>query len=124
VSGVFLIEGGLYRQGEETCVAVHIECIRKTNQCEMIEVSILKLPILPYPEIGPIKLYDPIRIVEWTRESLIAEGNTTSCQSTQLTVDFGQHKAHLIETPRCPPGASAPIVKEVRTFRTNPSRTD
>ena len=37
-SGAFLIEGGLYREGKDMCRAVHIECAKKPNQCDMIEV--------------------------------------------------------------------------------------
>ena len=60
-SGIFLIEGGLYRQATiATCIAVHIDCSKETSLCQMVEVRILKLG--PYPEIGPITLTDPMRI--------------------------------------------------------------
>jgi hypothetical protein len=81
-TGAFLIEGGLYREGEVgTCVAVHIECLKKMNQCDMVEVLILKLG--PYPEIGPINLADPMRIAAWTKDGLTAAGDTHLCQRTQ-----------------------------------------
>ena len=114
ISGAFLIEGGLYREGElGTCMAVHIECHKKINQCEMVEVPILKLG--PYPEIGPINLTDPMRIVEWTKDGLTATGDTHFCQRTQLNVDFIHRKVQLVATPRCPPGGPA-VIEEVRTF--------
>jgi hypothetical protein len=113
-SGIFSIDGGLYREGEAgTCVAVHIDCFKKTNQCDMVEVQILKLG--PYPEIGPITPTDPMRIVEWTKDGLTAAGDTHLCQRTQLNVDFVHRKVQLVATPRCPPGGPA-VIDEVRTF--------
>jgi hypothetical protein len=113
-TGAFLIEGGLYREGEVgTCVAVHIECHKKMNQCDMIEVMILKLG--PYPEIGPITLTDPMRIGEWTKNGLTAAGDTHLCQRTQLNVDFVHRKVQLVATDRCHPGEPA-VIEEVRTF--------
>jgi hypothetical protein len=100
-SGVFLIEGGLYQEGEVgTCVAVHIECLKKMNQCDMVEVSILKVV---YPEIGPITLKNPMRIAAWTKDGLTAAGDTHPCQRIQLNVDFVHRKVQLVATPRCSP---------------------
>jgi hypothetical protein len=114
-SGVFLIEGGLYREGEVgTCLAVHVECLKKMNQCDMVEVAILKVG--PYPEIGPITLADPMRVVAWTKDGLSAAG-TYVCQRTELNVDFVHRKVQLVTTPRCPPGRPA-VIEEVRTFPT------
>jgi len=113
-TGAFLIEGGLYREGEVgTCVAVHIECLKKMNQCDMVEVMILKLG--PYPEIGPINLTDPMRIAAWTKDGLTAAGDTHLCQRTQLNVDFVHRKVQLVATDRCHPGEPA-VIEEVRTF--------
>ena len=86
---------------------------KKMNQCEMVEVQILILG--PYPEIGPINLTDPMRIVEWTKDGLTATGDTHLCQRTQLNVDFVHRKVQLVATPRCPPGGPA-VIEEVRTF--------
>jgi len=114
-TGAFLIEGGLYREGEVgTCVAVHIECLKNMNQCDMVEVMILKLG--PYPEIGPINLTDPMRIAAWTKDGLTASGNTHLCQHTPLNVDFVQRKVQLVATDRCHPGNPA-VIEELRTFR-------
>jgi hypothetical protein len=113
-SGAFLIEGGLYREGEVgTCVAIHIECLKNTNQCEMVEVQMLKLG--PYPEIGPITLTNPMRIGEWTKDGFTASGDTHLCQRTQLNVDFVHRKVQLVATDRCHPGEPA-VIEEVRTF--------
>jgi hypothetical protein len=113
-NGAFLIEGGLYRKGEVgTCSAVHIECLKKMNQCDMVEVRILKLG--PYPEIGPINLTDPMRIVAWTKDGLTASGDTHLCQHTQLNVDFAHRKVQLVATDRCHSGEPA-VIEEVRTF--------
>jgi hypothetical protein len=113
-NGAFLIEGGLYREGEVgTCLAVHIECLKKMNQCDMVEVRILKLG--PYPEIGPINLTDPMRVVAWTKDGLAAAGDTHLCQRTRLNVDFVHRKVQLVATDRCHPGAPA-VIEEVRTF--------
>jgi hypothetical protein len=113
--GSFDIDGGLYRQGLiARCIAVHIDCSKEANQCRMVEVGILKLG--PYPEIGPITLTDPMRIVEWTKDGLVAAGQTHACQSTQLSVDFTHRKVQLVSTPLCPPGG-APVIEELRTFR-------
>jgi hypothetical protein len=113
-SGAFLIEGGLYREGQiGTCAAVHIECLKNTNQCEMVEVDILKLG--PYPEIGPITLTNPMRIGEWTKDGLTAAGDTNLCQRTQLNVDFVHRKVQLVATDLCHPGEPA-VIEEVRTF--------
>jgi hypothetical protein len=93
-TGAFLIEGGLYREGEVgTCVAVHIECLKKMNQCDMVEVMILKLG--PYPEIGPINLTDPMRIAAWTKDGLTAAGDTHLCQP------------HSAKRRFCPPKGTA-----------------
>ena len=114
ISGAFVIEGGLYREGEVgTCVAVHIECLKKMNQCDMVEVQILKLG--PYPEIGPINLTDPMRIAAWTKDGLTAAGDTHRCQRTQLNVDFVHRQVQLVATDRCHPGNPA-VIWEVRTF--------
>ena len=113
-TGAFLIEGGLYREGEVgTCVAVHIECLKNMNQCDMVEVMILKLG--PYPEIGPINLTDPMRIAAWTKDGLTAAGDTHLCQHTQLNVDFVHRKVQLVVMDRCHPGNPA-VIEEVRTF--------
>jgi hypothetical protein len=113
-SGAFLIEGGLYREGEVgTCVAIHIECLKNTNQCDMVEVQILKLG--SFPEIGPITLTNPMRIGEWTKDGLTASGDTHLCQRTQLNVDFVHRKVQLVAMDRCHPGEPA-VIEEVRTF--------
>jgi hypothetical protein len=92
------------------------ECLKKMNQCDMIEVRILKLG--PYPEIGPINLTDPMRIVAWTKDGLTAAGDTHLCQRTQLNVDFVHRKIQLVATDRCHPGNPA-VIEEVRTFPTS-----
>jgi len=79
----------------------------------MVEVQILKLG--PYPEIGPINLTDPMRIVAWTKDGLTAAGDTHLCQRTQLNVDFVHRKVQLVATDRCHPGKPA-VIEEVRTF--------
>ena len=109
-TGAFLIEGGLYQEGEVgTCMAVHIECHKNLHQCEMVEVLILKLG--PYPEIGPINLTGPMRIGQWTKDGLTAAGD----QPTHLNVDFVHRKVQLVATDRCHPGKPA-VIEEVRTF--------
>jgi hypothetical protein len=114
ISGAFVIEGGLYREGDVgTCVAVHIECIKKKNQCDMVEVPILKLG--SYPEIGSINLTDSMSIAAWTKDGLTAAGDTHLCQRTQLNVDFVYRKVQLVAMDRCHPGKPA-VIEEVRTF--------
>ena len=103
-----------HQEGEVgTCVAVHIECLKKMNQCDMVEVTILKVGV--YPEIGPITLNNPMRIAAWTKDGLTAAGDTHLCQRTQLNVDFVHRKVQLVATDRCHPGKPA-VIEEVRTF--------
>jgi hypothetical protein len=112
-SKVFVIDGGLVRNGTALCIAVSIQCSRETNICEMIEVPLLK--IMSHFEIGPITLTDPMHIVEWTKHGLIAAGQTHLCQRTQLSVDFDERKVQFVKTPLCPPGKPA-RVEELQTF--------
>jgi hypothetical protein len=111
--GIFQIDGGLFRNGlVARCIAVHIECLKETKQCQMVEVRLLR--IKPYPEIGPITITDPMNIVEWTQTGLMAAGKTHICQWTQLSVDFVARRVQLVATPRC--GATTPVVEELKTF--------
>src|ERR1700730_41686 len=93
--GIFLIEGGLFRNGlVARCIAVHIECLKETKQCQMVEVRLLR--VKPYPEIGPITVTDPMNVIEWTRTGLMATGKTHLCQWTQLSVDFVARRVQLV----------------------------
>jgi hypothetical protein len=58
------------------------------NQCDMVSVQTLKLG--PYPEIGPITLADPMRVVAWTKDGLsAAHGSMIRAAGTRISGMFG-----------------------------------
>jgi hypothetical protein len=73
-NGAFQVDGGLIaHNGSPLCVAVHIECVKETKQCQMVEVHLMR--IKPFPEIGPIFINNPMQITAWSKNGLTATGH-------------------------------------------------
>jgi hypothetical protein len=95
--GVFSIDGGPFKDGKNTCQAIHIDCLKQTGSCQTATAAVM-VEQDRHPRIIGIFVSDEMKINRWTEDEIIASGQTHLCKWSQLFVNYKSRKVRVVET--------------------------
>jgi hypothetical protein len=102
----FVADGELVgNDGHHSCIAVTIECSKKTMVCMMVDVPVKK--IMGNWEIITIVPQMDLPISTWNDRFIISVGQSALCLRREITVDIDRHRIRVVETNSCYPSLSA-----------------
>jgi hypothetical protein len=106
LNDVFVADGELVEEdGHHSCIAVTIECYKKTNVCMMVDVPVQK--IMGQWEIVSITPQMDIPISTWNDHFIISVGQSAVCLRREITIDIVRQRIRIVETNSCYTSISA-----------------
>ena len=102
----FVADGELVKDdGSHTCIAMNIQCDKKSKACETTDVPVLKLSG-GWEILGIFRRQDmPISV--WNDRLIISAGPADLCLQREITVDIEKQRIRVVETSPCQPSQSA-----------------
>jgi hypothetical protein len=95
--GFAAVDGTLFENGTNHCIAIRIECTKKDMLCRIASARVEILYSGNRPQIWEIRIHE-LSVSRWSEAGIVAAGQSNVCEWEQLFIDFATEKVKIIDT--------------------------